>query len=626
VQPLNLEFEFCDIDQAIGLRFHQVANSYPNHIAIETASQQITYATLATRARQFAALLKQRGCVPGDAVVIALRAAEDIVTAIMGTLIAGGIYVPVEMDYPAERIQFIVDETAAAVFVADHADRDKLASLMLANSIFMDEIIMQQPLAVAEFHTDTLAPASILYTSGSTGKPKGVMQIHRNILFHIYTLTQQFAISAWDKHSVLSSFVFDGATTDLYCALLNGATLVPVNVRMTGAIGLAQIIKNSAVTLYHSTPTTYRELVNLAGAQENFASVRLIILGGETVTAQDFELAQKYFPASCLFVNGYGATETSGFVALNIMPVNLSPAVKHNVWAIGLAPAGIEHILLDAAGHAADEGELYISSKYLALGYWKNPELTAQVYQFAPVDPLQHTRIYRTGDLAQRVEGGAIKLLGRQDRQVKIRGHRIDLAEIEAIAAEHPALFQVAVKVYEDNRTLASELVLFATLRRNYSITPRELRSDLSHQLPRYMVPASIEIRPEFPLTTTGKIDIKALVFTQHDSSMTYLPSFNGQNKFADTLTAIWCEVLGISEAGQDDNFFDLGGTSLLMARVHVRLEQELALNLPLFRLFEYPTLRALIAQQATTDTPQDFAEIYKRRQRRSKTRELSHE
>ena len=462
----TIRFECCDKESSIGVRFLQSARLHPNNIALKTGTITWTYAELANNARKFARLGQQYGCKEGMRIVIGLREPEDMVMAILGTLLIGCIYVPIEIDFPSERIKFVVDDSDPTMIIIDRKDNLYLQMLSVeqkSSVVFSDQILSMDCLPMKEVHTNPLSSASILYTSGSTGTPKGVLQTHRNILFHVDTLVNLFNITAEDRHSVLSSFVFDGSTTDLYCALLTGAMLIPINVRKQGAAGLEHRIKEEGVTIYHSTPTTYREMLNQPEHPQQFDSLRLIILGGETVTGQDFTLFKRRMNSTCLFVNGYGATETSGFVALNRMSLADCADYSGQIIPIGTEPAGITLFFMDSAGEVNElEGELYVRSQYIGMGYWNAPELTMQAYQIEGKNPA--IRTYRTGDLAERCADGKIRLTGRRDRQVKVRGYRVDLSEIEATVVELPAVYQAVVKVYEDERTASQELALFVEL------------------------------------------------------------------------------------------------------------------------------------------------------------------
>lgn len=608
----KIDFSIEEIEQTIGSRFLKIADKYPDKVAIETESISISYKELALTSRQFAAAIQQRISAENFSVVIALQNPQDFISAILGTLMSGGIYVPIEIDFPSERVNYVIENSEAKLIVMERSSQTLFGLLPEAcrnNVLFFDEIFATEPLACARIHQNPLSPASILYTSGSTGKPKGVLQIHRNILYHIHALTALFRINPADKHSLLSSFIFDGSTTDLYCALLNGATVVPIDVRKTGAKGLSEILQNHGITLYHSTPTIFRECIHQSKIK-NFDSVRLIILGGEVVTGNDYKLFYTHFSSACLFVNGYGATETSGFVALNIMTKAELEIADSAILPIGKELAHIELLLHPDT----DEGELWVRSKYISMGYWKDEALTNAVFDFTGAP--EATRIFKTGDRAQRLSDGKIKLLSRSDRQVKIRGYRINLNEIEAVAAKNSDIAHVVAKTFFDKRTNTEELVLYVNLKPGINSTETLIRNQLALHLPRYMIPILIEIREEFPRTPTGKIDTKAL--TVEDKQQTVIPgSFQNATHLKDRLAKIWSQILQIEKPGVDDNFFDLGGSSLLMAKVHLMLTEHLALTLPLFKLFEYPTLRSL-SEYIENKTVVDFNEIYLRMKKRN--------
>lgn len=617
-----LAFTWDDIHQSIGSRFLKVAEKVPEKIALKSDTGTLSYQLLAIRARCLAKTLRQYDFTTGTTVVIGLRKPEDIVSAILGVLLAGYIYVPIEIDFPAKKMEFVINDSEAKLIIIEQRDEKIVAPLLNSAKtqiVFLENAYKTDPIEIKEINNDPFSHASLLYTSGSTGNPKGVLQIHRNILFYVYTLTKLYSITAEDKHSVLSSFIFDGSTTDMYCALLNGAALIPINIRNVGIKGLADSLHKHAVTLYHSTPTTYRELLGQKDIKNRLAAIRLVLLGGEVVTYRDFLLFQKYFSADCLFVNGYGATETSGFIALNTVSHNTQLVEDSNVvFPVGKEPKGIEIFFRNDKGEMTEsEGELYVRSQYIGLGYWKNAELTKKSYQVDAAQP--EIRIFRTGDIAKRNQDGAITLLGRQDRQLKIRGYRIEASEIETTAMEFLPIRQAVVKTYHDERTHSEELALFVTLNPDHALSETAIRLALAKQLPRYMVPTYIEIRDSFPLTDTNKINIKLLTVKKRIIS-TVENFINKNQKLEDIVFDVWRQTLGISQFDKHDNFFDLGGNSLLMAQAHARLEERLSSSILLFHLFENPTVNSLTQYLETRTKTYDFSEIYTRMEKRQQT------
>lgn len=615
--------EIGNIYQNIGKLFLTIAAEYSKNIAIETESVFISYEELSYKVRQFATLFSQQKKDSQCAIVIGLHQPQDIVMAILGTLLVNCIYIPIEIDFPSENINYIINNAHAKFIVIDRKDSEKiknLTSITNSNVIYLDEITATIPnIDFSTTYTHENQIASILYTSGSTGKPKGVFQTQQNILYHVSTLTKLFNITHKDKHSVLSSFIFDGSTTDLYCSLLNGATLVPVNVRNSGAAGLGEKIGQHQITIYHSTPTTYRELLTHLQTKSQLNSIRLIILGGEIVTRKDFILFQQNFSQQCIFVNGYGATETSGFVALNFMNnAQEISDLESDIIPIGKPVSGFEFLYKNNGEHDK-ESDLYIKSKYISMGYWQDPELTNKFFKLDPTDST--IRIFHTGDIVEKNDDGNIKLIGRADRLVKIRGNRVDLNEVEAAAYSIPQIYQAIVKPYDDFRTNSKELAIFVTLHTNEkNLDKKEIRQKLSKILLHYMVPTIVEIYEKFPLTDTGKIDIKSLeVKQQYYKNNEFFSQENQDvNKI---ILEVWKETLGTEQINNDDSFFDLGGTSLLMIQVHRKLETYLAIKIPLYILYEYSSLYALSQYLRNKTEKYHFEEIQVRMKKRQNIR-----
>ena len=367
--------------------------------------------------------------------------------------------------------------------------------------------------------------AYILYTSGSTGEPKGVMQNHRNVLHFIRVYTNNLHLNAGDRLTLLSSYCFDASVMDIYGALLNGATLYPIDLKQDGLAGLAQQITDQQITVFHSTPTVYRYFLGALseppsvsagpGALQRyrFPKVRLVVLGGEKVVKSDVELYQQHFADHCLFVNGLGPTEAT--VTLQNF-IDKQTRLAGDSVPVGLPVDDTEVLLLNKAGKPSEvSGEIAIKSAHVALGYWRNVEATSRAFSTNGSGP--EVRIYRTGDMGRRLPDGSIKFEGRKDYQIKIRGFRVELGEIEATLGQHP-LVREGVVVAKDNETGDARLVAYVVPHDNAFITPlplgglvrelwasssflnpsqggdktAELRDFLKHKLPDYMIPVRL--------------------------------------------------------------------------------------------------------------------------------------
>jgi amino acid adenylation domain-containing protein len=468
-------------------------------------------------------------------------------------------------------------DSGADVLITDDTHAD-LASRLAPAGVRI--VHRGQPGADVELRSLALPddPAYLLYTSGSTGAPKGVVQSHRNVLFGIANHIRNFGITPVDRMSVLTSFGYDMAVTDLFGALLSGAAAVPVDIRTHGLGHLADRLARGGVTIYHSTPTVYRYLCASLGAEGKLPAIRAVLLGGEEVIRHDVELARRHFAPDAVFVNGYGTTEIS-FATQYHVPAGVT--VDEAVVPIGHPLDGIEVLLVDPAGRPTClTGEIVVRCPHVALGYWQRPELTAERF-----GSHRGVRAYRTGDLARRLPDGRLVYLGRADRMVKIRGHRVELGEIESRLGALPGVGQGAVVA---RATPNGDKEIIGYVVPSGPLDPVSVRAALAAELPDFMVPRAIVPLGALPVGDTGKLDVDALPELTESTVDDTADGVEG------VIAAIWRDVLGVAGIDRRTGFFELGGHSLQLALVQRRLEHELGVELPLARLVEFPTVAGL--------------------------------
>ena len=585
---------------SIGTRFLLTVERFADRIAIREHNAGISYRTLLDRVLHVAGGLKALEIGIGDSVVVSVSTTTDGVVAILAILFVGAIYVPVEEGYPPERIAAIVSDVNAKAAIVDMRTAATTVDVLNDARVTIGQyatLIESRSLDAARVHTDAASIASILYTSGSTGKPKGVAQIHRNVLHHVDTLTRRFSIDHEDRQTLLASLAFDGSTTDLYCTILNGATLLPFSFRREGSVALLSFLESSEATLFHSTPTLYRALVGQQPVRI-LPHMRVIILGGEPVFYSDYVSAQSLCLPGALFVNGYGATETSGFVAMHTLAVGTtySGDGTNRILPIGRAVDGFELFFIDDQGNSNwERGELQIRSPYIALGYWHGRQFNTASGDDR--NPAEGQRLYATGDWGHLNVEGEIVLQGRRDRQEKIRGYRVNLVEIEMVADMDDSVRHSVAKAFSDPRSGAREIVLYVVPVIGQLIDIDALRQRLRQHLPSFMQPVYIEIVDTLPLLATGKTDVHALSVP---SPVMTQPDVDSDVSLVDQVSAIWREVLGVLDVDVNRNFFDIGGSSILLARVHARLQEVTGIRVPLFRLFEHPTVERFATFLAT--------------------------
>jgi amino acid adenylation domain-containing protein len=592
IAPVNSFIEFTkeDIEQSISARFEKLVNVNPNQVAVKTRNYRWTYAQLNRAANQIAQTIL-RSCDSGDE-RIALLFEHDapMIAAILGVLKSGNAYVPLDLTHPKERLAHILEDSRATALLTTRntAAVAKMLTTGPLNIIDIDEIDDAVSTANLDLPILPNALAYILYTSGSTGQPKGVMQNHRNVLHHIANYTNSLHLNFDDRLTLISSYGFDAAVMDMFGALLNGATLYPIDLKEEDPTTLLARMVGEKITIYHSTPTVYRYLFGSLTGKADLSAIRLAVIGGEEVLKKDVDLFRRHFSVNAIFVNGLGPTEST--LALQYF-INHDTQVIGNIVPVGYAVEDTEILLLNEAGEQTEiYGEIGIKSGHLALGYWQKPEITEAA--FVPDPQGGTTRIYRTGDMGRLISDGTIAFTGRKDFQVKIRGVRIEPGEIEATLSQHPGVRECVVLAREDDLD-EKRLVAYIVANQQAS-SVHDLRRFLKEKLPNYMVPSAFVYLDALPRTPNGKVDRRAL--PSPDQSVIGLEGrYVAPRSYAEEiLVGIWEEVLKLERVGIHDNFFDLGGHSLLATRVISRLGKAIQIELPLRALFEAPTIAGL--------------------------------
>ncbi|MDQ3788438.1 MAG: AMP-binding protein, partial [Actinomycetota bacterium] len=492
-----------------------------------------------------------------------------------GTLAAGCAYVPLDPSFPHARLSTMVTDAGVATVLADPEHTDLANRLGDHTVIARDDTAPLDPIAAG---LDEIA--YVLFTSGSTGRPKAVAQTHRNLLHVVDNQIASLAVTAADRLSLLASFSFDAAIPDLYPALLTGATVVPLDVRTRGLAHVATELVRHRVTIFHSTPTVYRYLLDTLGSAR-LDTVRTVLLGGEQSTYADVQRGRDAFAPDVEFVNGYGATEITFAAQHHIRPSEVDDDATGPL-PIGTPLPGYRIELGDPPG---DRGEITVHGDHLVTGY-------------ANVDsPAFGPGHYRTGDLGQRLPDGTLVCLGRLDRQVNVRGFRVEPAEVEAALRAQPGV--TAARAIARDETLLGYVT-------GTGLDPHALRAALTDVLPAHAVPRAVVVIDEFPLTVTGKIDERALPNPPATTSATHdLTATEAR------VHAIWCAVLRADWIAPDASFFDVGGHSLLLGQVQQRLAAEFDTDVPLLALFTHATIAAQARYLDSDDTDDtDVADV----------------
>jgi amino acid adenylation domain-containing protein len=445
------EFRKEDIEQSLADRFEQQVLRYPERLAVKTSSHAFTYAELNKAANQLARALLAQGGSGVEPVALVFEHGAPVIAAIFGVLKAGKFYVPLDPLYPRARTAYMLEHTQARLMVTNTRNLSLARELaqqkcQLINFDELDADLSTENLGLS-ISPDSLA--YILYTSGSTGQPKGVMQNHRNSLHKIMRNTNEYRFRADDRLTLLFSPSFGTAESDIYGALLNGAALLPLDLKAEGMGNLANWLVQEDITVFHPVPTLFRHFLSTLTGGERFPQVRLIKLSGEPVYRRDLELYQKYFSPDCIFVNSLGATETGQF---SHYQVDKNTQITSSIVPVGYAVEDKDVLLVDDAGQPIgfnQIGEIVVKSRYLAPGYWRASDLTQAAFQPGPDGGDE--RLYRTGDLGLMLPDGCLLHMGRKDFQVKVRGHRVELAEIEMALLDLDDVKQAAVILRGDH-------------------------------------------------------------------------------------------------------------------------------------------------------------------------------
>ncbi len=544
----------------------QVAQS-PEAVALVSGVDAWTYAELDAWANRIAHHLIERGVGPERRVALLLARSPVLVAAILGVAKAGGAFVPVDPDYPEERVAFMLADAAPVVVL----DAEWAAgAVRLAHPTTAPEIAVRGQQA-----------AYVIYTSGSTGRPKGVELTHGGLATLAAAQAERFGVGPRDRVLQWASPSFDASVWELVVSVAAGATLVSrPGGRLVGR-ELAEALRDERISHVTLPPSVLRTLDESA-----FPDLTGLVVAGEAASA---EVLAPWLPGRRV-MNAYGPTETTVCAAMSEPLTGEDP-----VPPIGAPLPDTRVFVLDAALRPVPPGvpgELYVAGAQLARGYAGRPGLTAERFLACPSGP-PGERMYRTGDVVRWDEAGRLVFVGRADDQVKVRGFRVEPGEIEAVLRRGPGVRQAAVTVWEP-REGDRRLVAHVVPEAGADLDEWAIRRQVAAELPDHMVPSHVRLLPALPLTASGKVDRRALPAPEPGGRADGAPGAAPGSQLEGRVAAVWTEVLSLDEVGAEDNFFDVGGNSLLLAALQSRLEAALGRQVPIYRLFEFPTVRSL--------------------------------
>ena len=590
-------------DKCIHQLFEQQVQRTPDALAVVFGNQQLTYQQLNSRANQLAHYLRSLGVKPDVLVGICVERSLEMVVALLGILKAGGAYLPLDPEYPQDRLSFMLEDAQVSLLLTQRLI-NKFPEHQ-AKQVFLDEAWSQiaqnnqdNPTSEAKaFHL-----ANVIYTSGSTGRPKGVMVEHKGLCNLAQAQIQTFGLTSDSRILQFASFSFDASIWEVVMALMSGGTLY-LGTKDSLLPGKPLIERLRAYSITHITlPPSALAVIPV----EELPALQTIIVAGEACPAELI----KQWSIGRNFFNAYGPTEAT-------VCATIAKCHDNEKISIGKAIANTQVYILDENLQPVPvgvPGELHIGGVGLARGYLNRPELTAEKFIINPFQRSRgqgaggrgetenqfsnrgqactnYSRLYKTGDLARYLPDGNIEYLGRIDNQVKIRGFRIELGEIEALLSRHDDV-QICCVIAREETPGNKRLVTYVVLQKEVTITTDELRQFLSNRLPGYMVPSAFVILESLPLTPNGKVDRRAL---PNPDLQQELSDYVMPNTQVETIIAgIWQKALKVEKVGIYNNFFELGGHSLLLVRINQQLQEIFGLELSIVDMFNYPTVNSL--------------------------------
>lgn len=620
-------------DACIHELFEAQVERCPDATAVVFGDCHLTYQELNRRANQVAHYLRRLGIGPDWCVGICMERSLEMVVGLYAILKAGGAYVPLDPTYPSSRLGFMLQDSQVPILLT----QKKLMPLLTSHQaqvICLDDDQEAITREISDNPCSGVMPdnlAYVIYTSGSTGQPKGAMNTHRGIRNRLLWMQDAFRLVEADRVMQKTPFSFDVSVWEFFWPLLTGASLVVA--RPEGhkdSAYLARLIMEHGITTLHFVPSMLQIFLQEPQLGQCH-SLRRVICSGE---ALPYDLLPRFFARlGAELHNLYGPTEA----AVDVTFWTCSRESDSQIVPIGRPIANTQIYLLDTHLQPVPIGvlgELYIGGVGLARGYHNQPGLTAEKFIPNPMSTEPGARLYRTGDLARYRTDGSIEFVGRIDYQVKVRGFRIELGEIEAVLSQHPAVREAVVLAHEPRsgkgRTpgVNQELIAYLVPVQGQAPSVTDLRSFLKERLPDYMAPAAFVTLQSMPLTPNGKVDRRALPAPEGLRPELETAYTAPRGDLERLIAQIWQEVLGVKQVGIYDNFFDLGGHSLAMARVHHELKEKLQRDFPIVKMLEHPTIAALAqhlnqgpAESASFRSSQDRAEKQKESRARQRTR-----
>ncbi|MCK4258418.1 MAG: non-ribosomal peptide synthase/polyketide synthase [Halanaerobiales bacterium] len=582
--------------------FNDQVKKYPEKLAVKTNSKQLTYLELNQSANLVGHEILDKLKVSQNndhTIALLFEHGIDMIIGTIGAIKTKTKYVPLDPDYPFARLKYILLDAKISVIVTNDKNINLAEKLIMEISkiqlINIKKIENKGNYNDLELEIGKDQPAYILYTSGSTGNPKGVIQNYENLLYHVENYRKTFSINSNDKLTLFSKFTHDAALMDIYAGLLHGATIYPFEIKKgENLIRLAQWLRREQITIYHSVPSLYRYFIKTLIDDQKFPDLRWIILGGEEVIEHDIQIFKKYFNNLTVLANLYGQTESS-FNSCQLIETD----TPFNQVTLGEPIKETELFVVSESGEEVSTfeiGEIYVISKYVALGYLNDIEKTEKSFGNHP----EMGRFYKTGDLGRLLADDTIQFVGRKDKQIKIRGLRVELGEIESRLLEYPDLTEGVVILKQDEE---GEAFLVAWVVVENDLSEKDLRSHLQLSLPDYMIPGNFIELEQLPTTSTGKIDRKALEERELEFENKVEEYQPPADEVESGLIKLLLEIISQPKIGINEDFFKLGVHSLRAMTLISKIYQKFNVKLSIKDIFNNPTVKELASVIKKTTT-----------------------
>ncbi|MFV1979877.1 MAG: amino acid adenylation domain-containing protein [Rhodothermia bacterium] len=584
-----------EVEQTIPDRFETQVRRVPEQVAVISGGSSLTYEALDLASNRLAHAILDR-C--GDGVEpIALLFEHDApaIVAILAVLKAGKIYVPLDPRFPMSRTSFMLDDAEVGLVLTDHQNEPVSRAWTSAERTILDCSALDKDLPTTAPITQISpqTPAVILYSSGSTGQPKGIVHNHRSILHQIWDNTDTYGLDGRERRALVLSYCFAASMSEIFGALMNGSTLCLFDVKTEGLDSLTEWLRRESISVLKLPVSLFRLFLSLLPDHEQKSDLRLVIVGGDTLFRKDVEQFRRHFSIDCRLVNRLASTETNTMAHVVIDHETTFPC---EVVPVGYPAADKAVRILDETGTSVavgNVGEIAVCSRYLAIAYWGQEEMTRIAFQ--RISQNSEVRMYLTGDLGRLRGDGYLEHLGRKDTQVKIRGFRVELAEVKAALLGLQGVDEAEVVVREDDPG-AKHLVAYLIPSSGTTLSVADVRQALVDAVPDYMVPSAYVMLDRLPMTPTGKVDRRALPSPDEARPDRHASPRGPGDEVERALLEIWRDILGLYSIGIGDNFFELGGHSLAALKLVSRIDRRFRSRIRVTALLHAPTVEKMAA------------------------------